>query len=356
MTTTTKAPSTALTSFVVGSRYMPVYIALLLLVIVAFLWAPTTLSSVTLRAVAPYGAVLGITALGQMLVIMTGGIDLSVPGTMSLAAVIMVGVGDGSNEQIAIAIATALAAAAVVGLVNGILIGGLKLNALIITLAVGLIVNGVVNRYGSTFPVQSPVPPGMSDWTSTRILGVSPIFWIGVGLTSVLIIGLRYAAIGRRFQAVGANPVASHVVGVRVTSNQILAYVVAAVFYATAGIGLAGLIRTPGVAVGSQYLLGPIAAVVIGGASLTGGLASPLSTFAAAFFLTGLNQMLRTMGLPTALQFVVFGLVIIGGMLVSGDRIVRGVEQLIRERRRDRSQTPTLLGPAEGRAWKEEGM
>jgi ribose transport system permease protein len=354
---TTKAPSAALTSFVVGSRYMPVYIALLLLVIVASVWAPATLGGVTLRAVAPYGAVLGIAALGQMLVVMTGGIDLSVPGTMSLAAVIMVGVGDGSNEHIWIAIATALAAAAVVGLVNGILIGGLKLNALIITLAVGLIVNGVVNRYGSTFPVQSPVPPGLSDWTSTRILGVSPIFSIGVGLTIVLIVGLRYAAIGRRFQAVGANPVASHVVGVRVTSNQILVYVVAAVFYAIAGVALAGLIRTPGVAVGSQYLLGPIAAVVIGGASLTGGLASPLSTFAAAFFLTGLNQMLRTMGLPTALQFVVFGLVIIGGMLVSGDRIVRGVEQLIRERGRPhRSQTPTLPGSAEGRAWKEEGM
>ncbi len=352
-----RAPSSALTSFVVGSRYMPVYIALLLLVVVASIWAPATLSGVALRAVAPYGAVLGIAALGQMLVIMTGGIDLSVPGTMSLAAVITVGVGDGSDERIWIAITTALAAAAVVGLVNGILIGGLKLNPLIITLAVGLIVIGVVNRYGSTFPVQSPVPPGMSDWTSARTLGVSPIFWIGVGLTFVLIVGLRYAAIGRRFQAVGANPVASHVVGVRVTVNQILVYVVAAVFYAIAGVALAGLIRTPGVAVGSTYLLGPIAAVVIGGASLTGGLASPLSTFAAALFLTGLNQMLRTMGLPTALQFVVFGLVIIGGMLVSGDRIVRAVEQLIRERRRpDRSQTPILTGSAGGRAWKEEGM
>src|SRR4026209_427449 len=178
MTTTTKTPSAALTSFVVGSRYLPVYIAALLLVIVALIAAPTTLSGVALRAVAPYGAVLGITALGQMLVVMTGGIDLSVPGTMSLAAVITVGVGDGSNEQIVVAIATAVAAAAIVGLVNGILIGGLKLNGLIITLAVGLIVVGVVNRYGSTFPVQSPVPPGLSEWTSARILGVSPIFWI----------------------------------------------------------------------------------------------------------------------------------------------------------------------------------
>jgi len=352
-----RAPSSALTSFVVGSRYLPVYIALLLLVVVASIWAPATLSGVALRAVAPYGAVLGIAALGQMLVIMTGGIDLSVPGTMSLAAVIVVGVGDGSNEHIWVAIATALAAAAVVGLVNGILIGGLKLNGLIITLAVGLIVVGVVNRYGSTFPVQSPVPTGLSDWTSTRILGVSPIFWIGVVLTILLIVGLRYTAVGRRFQAVGANPVASHVVGVRVTVNQILVYVVAAVFYAIAGVALAGLLRTPGVAVGSTYLLGPIAAVVIGGASLTGGLASPLSTFAAALFLTGLNQMLRTMGLPTALQFVVFGVVIIGGMLVSGDRIVRGVEHLLRERRRQGpSQGAILADSADGRAWKEEGM
>jgi ribose transport system permease protein len=352
-----RTPSSALTSFVVGSRYLPVYLALLLLVVVASIWAPATLSHVALRAVAPYGAVLGIAALGQMLVIMTGGIDLSVPGTMSLAAVIVVGVGDGSDERIWVAIATAVAAAAIVGLVNGILIGGLKLNGLIVTLAVGLIVVGRVNRYGSKFPVQSPVPKGLSEWTSTRILGVSPVFWVGVALTVLLIVGLRYTSIGRRFQGVGANPVASHVVGVRVTMNQILVYVVAAICYAIAGVALAGLIRTPGIAVGTQYLLGPIAAVVIGGASLTGGLASPLSTFAAALFLTGLNQMLRTMGLPTALQFVVFGVVIIGGMLVSGDRIVRGVEHLLRERRRgDAARSGVLAGSADGRAWKEEGM
>jgi ribose transport system permease protein len=80
--------------------------------------------------------------------------------------------------------------------------------------------------------------------------------------------------------------------------------------------------------------LGPIAAVVIGGAALTGGLASPVSTFAAAFFLAGLDRMMRVMALPTSLQYVVFGLVIIGGMLVSGDRIIKIVEQVLRERKR----------------------
>ncbi len=332
--TTRRAPSSALTSFVVASRYLPVYLAILLLLLVASIWAPATLRGPALSAIAPFGALLGIAALGQMLVIMTGGIDLSTPGTVTLAALIMVGVGEASDDRILLAMLVALAAGAAIGLVNGILIGGIKLNALIVTLAVGQVVAGVISRYVRTFPVQSAVPKAFSDWTSTRILGISPLFWIGVAVTLLLIVALRYTTIGRRFQVVGANPVASNVVGVRVTLNQILVYVVAAMLYAVVGIALAGLFRNPGVNIASSYLLGPIAAVVIGGASLTGGLASPLSTFAAAFFLTGLNQMMLTLRLPTALQFVVFGLVIIGGMLVSGDRIIKGVERVLRERRR----------------------
>lgn len=322
---------------------MPVYLAIALLLIVAAIWVPALLGGVALSAIAPYGALLAITALGQMLVIITGGIDLSVPGTLTLAAAIMVGVGGQSDENIPVAILAAIGTAALIGLVNGILIGGLKLNALIVTLAVGQVVIGVVNRYGRSFPVQAQVPAGWSRWTSTRIMGVSPVFWLGLVITVLLMVAFRYTAVGRRFQVVGANPVASHVLGVRVNINQISAYVVAAILYATAGVALAGLLRSPGLAAGATYLLGPIAAVVIGGASLTGGLASPLSTFAAAFFLTGLNQMMRTLGLPTALQFVVFGLVIIGGMLVSGDRIIKAVERVLRERRRsDRSESKTL--------------
>jgi ribose transport system permease protein len=344
-----RTTSSAVTAFVVASRYMPVYIAIALLVLVAAIWAPDTLGNVPLRAIAPLAAVLAIAALGQMLVIMTGGIDLSVPGTMSLAAVIMVGVGRQSDERVLTAILIAIGAAAVVGVVNGVLIGGLKLNPLIVTLAVGQIATGAVFRYGQTFPVQNPVPAGWSDWVTTRILGVSAVFWIGLALTIVLSLGLRYTSVGRKFQAVGANPVASHAMGVRVNLNQILAYVVAAVFYAAAALALAGLIRRPGAFVGTQYLLAPIAAVVIGGASLTGGQASGLSTFAAAVFLTGLNQMMRIMGLPTALQFVVFGLVIIGGMLVSGDRITRGVEHLLRQRRGpEPMQAATVGGPGDG--------
>ncbi len=332
--TTTRAPSSALTSFVVASRYMPVYLALTLLVIVAKIWAPATLTRAGLTSIALFGTFLAITALGQMLVIMTGGIDLSVPGTLTLGAIIMVGVGRQADDRIWFALLAAVGFAALVGLVNGLLIGGLKLNPLIVTLAVGQVVTGIVNRYHKTFAIQSSVPSGLPEFLNVRFLGVSRIFWIGVVITILLIIGFRYTTVGRRFQAVGANPVAALVSGLRVNLNQIAAYVVAAMLYSIAGVLIAALLRNPGVTIGAPYLLGPIAAVVIGGASLTGGLASPLSTWAAAFFLAGLNQMMRVMGLPTALQFVVFGLVIIGGMLVSGDRIIKGVEQLLRERRR----------------------
>ncbi|HEV8563945.1 MAG TPA: ABC transporter permease [Actinomycetota bacterium] len=344
-----RAPSSALTAFVVASRYLPVYFAIALLVLVASIWAPATLSGPALRAIAPFGTFLAITALGQMLVIMTGGIDLSVPGSFTLAAVITVGVGQASDDRLWTAIGVALVATAAVGLVNGILIGAVGLNALIVTLAVGQIVSGIAFRYYSTNAIQTPVPSGLSAWTSTRFLGVTRTFWVGVAITLALIVIFRFTTPGRRFQVVGANPTASWIAGLRVNLNQVSAYVVAAVLYGVAGILLASFLRTPNITIGAPYLLGPIAAVVIGGASLTGGLASPLSTWAAAFFLAGLNQMMRVMGLPTALQFVVFGLVIIGGMLVSGDRIIRGVEHALRRRRPDLAETPAIVSSSEGR-------
>ncbi len=177
---------------------------------------------------------------------------------------------------------------------------------------------------------------------------------LGRGLTLALIVIFRFTTPGRRFQVVGANPTASWIAGLRVNLNQVSAYVVAAVLYAVAGILLASFLRTISITIGAPYLLGPIAAVVIGGASLTGGLASPLSTWAAAFFLAGLTQMMRVMGLPTALQFVVFGLVIVGGMLVSGDRIIRGVEQVLRERKRLDVVEAGTVDPSDRSAMRKE--
>jgi ribose transport system permease protein len=121
---------------------------------------------------------------------------------------------------------------------------------------------------------------------------------------------------------VGANPRAAWIAGINVRRHVVFAYVGAGVLYGAAGILLAALIRSPSIDLGNPYLLGPIAAVVIGGASLAGGLASATSTWVAAFALTLLSQMLRVRGLSSALQYAVYGAAIAAGMVISGDRIV----------------------------------
>jgi ribose transport system permease protein len=318
------------TSAVIASRYIPVWIANVLLILVILVIAPATLSAAAFTAVLPYTSFLAIVSLGQMLVIMTGGIDLSVPSVMTLAAMLIVGVANGSNDKLGLAILVALAASCLVGLVNGLLVGVLKLNAVIVTLAVGQVVRGVTITVSSRLANGSPVPEGLSTWATEQFLSVSWIFWIGLAVTLILVVLLRYTEIGRKFQSVGANPLAAWIVGIRINTYIVFTYVAAGLLYGLGGILLAGFLRTPSLSLGDPYLLAPIAAVVIGGASLTGGLASAISTWGAAFFLTLLSQMLRVLHLSSALQFVAFGIAIIGGMVISGDRIITLVEGLLR--------------------------
>ncbi len=321
--------SSFFTSAVIASRYIPVWIANVLLVLVAFVIVPATLSRASFSAVLPLTSFLAIAALGQMLVIMTGGIDLSVPGIMTLAAMVTVGVAGGSDDRLALAIVTSLGVSSLLGLVNGLFIGVLKLNALIVTLAIGQVIRGVTLAYAAGVANEAAVPESLSTWATGQFLSAGWIFWVGIIVTLLLVLLLRFTEAGRRFQSVGANPLAAWIAGIHVNLYVVFAYVAAGLLYGLAGILLAGFIRSPSLSLGTPYLLAPIAAVVIGGASLTGGLASAISTWGAAFFLTLLSQMLRVLGLPSALQFVAFGAAIIGGMIVSGDRLVRVVEHLL---------------------------
>jgi len=322
-------PSSILTSIVIASRYISIWIALALLLLAAYFIAPETLTRVSFSAVLPLTSFLAITALGQMLVIMTGGIDLSIPGTMTLAAMVLVGTAGASDDKLIYAIVMSVAVSGLIGLVNGFFVGVLKLNPLIVTLAVGQIVNGITIRYVRGIAGESAVPARFSTWITVQFLGANSIFWMAVITTLLLVLFFRYIESGRKFQSVGANPHAAWILGIRVDAYIVFAYIAASLLYGLGGILLAGFIRSPSLTFGVPYLLGPIAAVVIGGASLTGGLASSISTWGGAFFLTLLSQMLRVLGLPTALQFVVFGAAIIGGMVISGDRIVTVIENLL---------------------------
>jgi ribose/xylose/arabinose/galactoside ABC-type transport system permease subunit len=322
---------------------VPVWLATgTLLVIIQFV-SPETLSKSSLTSgVLPFMTFLAVAALGEMLVIMMGGIDLCIPGVIVLVANVVVGVGAGNDSNLPVAIIVCLACSAFIGLVNGLLVGIAGLNPLIVTLAVGQIVIGVTVGYARTMANESAVPPGLSSWAVRDFGGISSIFWLGIGLTIVLALVLRYTTVGRRFQIVGANSRAAWFAGIRVQRYVVCAYVAAAVLYGVAGILLAAFIRSPSIDLGDPYLLGPIAAVVIGGASLAGGLASVTSTWVAAFALTVLSQMLRVLGLSTAWQYAVYGAAIAGGMVISGERIVGVIGGLLQ-----RERVKAWIGPSE---------
>jgi ribose/xylose/arabinose/galactoside ABC-type transport system permease subunit len=334
-------------NLLIGSGFLPVWLASGALLVIAEIIAPETLSSSSLTSgVLPFMTFLAVASLGQMLVIMTGGIDLCVPGVIVLVANLMVGVGKGEDSRIAQAIVVCLAWSAVIGLFNGLLVAVGGLNPLIVTLAVGQIVNGVTVGYARTIANESAAPPGFSSWTINEFLGVSWMFWVGVFLTVALALGLRGTTVGRRFQIVGANRRAAWIAGVHVQRYVVLAYVIASVLYGVAGILLVGFIRSPSIDLGNPYLLGPIAAVVIGGASLAGGLASVTSVWVAAFALTFLSQMLRVLGLSTAWQYMVYGAAIAAGLVISGDRIAGVVGAVLQ---RDRVRAFIGAGDDDGR-------
>ena len=122
--------------------------------------------------------------------------------------------------------------------------------------------------------------------------------------------------VGRRFVAVGASPAAAHAAGVRVKAYEVATYVFASITYGAAGILVAGFLETPGISAGNNYLLPTIAAVVLGGTSLVGGVGSVVATGGGALFLTQLDQVVRGMGYGTAVQYIIQGLIIALGMAV----------------------------------------
>jgi ribose transport system permease protein len=316
----------------VGARFYPIWIATGVLAVVAAIIAPDALQSTSWAFVLPYMTILAVAALGQMLVVMHAGIDLSTPGVMFLGGYLIVGVGHQSNNRLALAILACLGLGALVGLVNGILVGILQLNPLIVTLAVGQIVFAEGLRYSKGL-AETDVPSRLSDFAQNRPVGIiSLVVWVGAGITLAVALLLRYTAPGRRFQAVGANPRAAWMAGVRVRAHVVLAYTAAGTLYALAAVLLAGVRISVDPAFGAAYLLAPIAAVVIAGASLSGGLASGTSTWVAALALTLLSQMLIILGISAGWQFVVFGAAIIVGMLISGDRIASLLGRLLRPR------------------------
>jgi ribose transport system permease protein len=297
-------------------RFVAIWIAMLGLIVFSAIVAPRSLLPSTFLAIIPLAAFLALAAIGEALVIISRGIDLSIPAIITLSSTIILGFSRGHDTALAMAVVGALLFATAIGFTNGFLVAVLKLNALIVTLAVGAITTGATLWYRESLPQESRVPPGMAEWGDARFLGFNISVWVTTALVVVLTIVLRKTTIGRRFLAVGANPRAAWIVGINAAVYQIAAFTVAGFLYGVAGILLSAFIRNPTLRVGEPYLLAPIAAAVLGGTAVTGGIGSMVAVAGAALFLTQLGQMLKMLGLSSASEFVIEGIAIVIGMAV----------------------------------------
>ena len=310
-----RPPRSAVTSGApIQLRFLAIWIGLLVLVALGAVVVPRSLLPSTFLAIIPLAAFLTICSVGEALVIMSRGIDLSIPAVITLSSTVVLGISAGRDANLLAAIIGAL----LIGAVNGILISIFELNALIVTLAVGAMTSGATLWYRDALPAEARVPPLMASSGDARLFGLNISVWVAAALIVILTIVLRKTPMGRRFCAAGANPRAAWVAGVNVSSHKLAAYIAAGLFYGIVGILLSAFIRNPTLRVGEPYLLAPIAAAVLGGTAISGGIGSMIAVSGAALFLTQLGQMLKMLGLSSALQYIIEGVAIAFGVALAG--------------------------------------
>jgi ribose transport system permease protein len=269
VTNNSDRPTRSLSASVFSASLLRSSGGILLVTILLFLLSwfvqPESLGSAALSGMIPFASILAIVALGQTLVIQQGGIDLSVPGIVSLSGVIVSYYSSNepgmSGSTLGSAVFYAIAAALIAGLVNGLLVAYARVAPIVATLGMNAVLYGFDVGVSGGTPVQ--VPESLSQFVDYKIFGVSTLAYIAVGVTIVLTFLVKKTVFGRRFEAVGANPRTARAAGVLASRYQLAAYAGASVLYCMAGIFLGGLMHLPSAFQGDSYLMPSIAAVVL---------------------------------------------------------------------------------------------
>lgn len=284
---------------------------LVVLVLVTGIIQPSYLSASGLRNTVLLAAPLGIMAGAQTILMLTGGIDLSV-GMIATAAA-YVAAHQSPNGSLA-AIALGLLVGLLAGAVNGVGVGVFRVNPIIMTLAMSAILVGLFTALsftvlqGSTTVSEFISTLGGGSFLGNRI-PYNALVWAGVSI--LIVYGLRRTGYGRLLYAIGDNPVAARLAGVRSWQVLIAAYAIAGVLAALAGILLAGRTGAVDLQLAVSFLLPSVAAAVIGGTSIFGGIGSYSGTILGALILGVLATMLTFLNAGQAIQQIVYGSIVL---------------------------------------------
>ncbi|WP_322410041.1 ABC transporter permease [Microbacterium invictum] len=287
----------------VSKGLMTMAASTVVLVVLGFALAPSSVAPGAVLGMLPFASVLAIVGLGQMLVVQQGGIDLSVPGAVSLAVVLSTHIPNENDALLVPAILAVYAWAVGAGLLNGFMVGRLGLNPIIATLGTNALLFGAV--LGISGGIPRTTTRLLSSIAGGRTAGIPHAVLIAAVVLVVVALLVKRTVAGRRFEAVGSNPAAARATGLRYRTHRGAAYLWAQLLFATAGILLAGITNQPTAFQGNTYLLTSVAVVVLGGTSLLGGRGYPVATVAAALFLSQLDQFVLALGVPFAVRTLV---------------------------------------------------
>lgn len=275
---------------------------------------PVFLSGANAKVVLTQTVVVGLGALGMTLIIVSGGIDLSAGSVVALGSVAAARLIERGHSEAAV-IALTVLTGGLVGLTNGGIIAGLRMLPFIVTLGMMTLVRGLAKWISDNQVVTPPKAPAidalMAREKAQQFFPLPPGVWITLGLALVMVVVLRRTIFGRRVFALGSNEATARLCGIRVGLNKTAIYALAGLFF-----GLAGLMQyarltvgDPSVAVGLE--LDIIAAVVIGGASLSGGVGSIGGSMIGALMMAVLRNGSSQIGWPTYMQEIIIGIVIV---------------------------------------------
>ncbi len=289
-------------------KFLP-FATLIALFIALTIATPHFLTVINLSSVARQTAVINIMALGMTLVIITGGIDLSVGSMLGISGLfgcmaIQVG------QPIALGIVIGIATGCLCGLLNGLMITGLRINPFIVTLGTLEAYRGLALVVSKGLPVHG-MPDAFSFLGDGNLLGIPFSLWVLGACAIVMHFVLENTKLGRYAFAIGSNPSAAYYAGVPINFHLTAVYAIAGLLTGLAGMIEASRLMTGQPTAGIGYELQAIAAVVIGGGSLQGGEGSVVGTLIGAFIMGLLSNGSDLLGINPYWQQVVIGGVII---------------------------------------------
>jgi ribose transport system permease protein len=257
---------------------------------------------------------LGITAIGQTFVILVASIDLSVASLISATAVLASVVMDGSPAMIVPAVLAALVLGGVVGVTNGLVVSGLKVNPLIATLGMSLIIQGCLSAFVSNFAGEVPAEFQIFAYGEVGPFPVALLFLIALAVIGWAV--LKYTKFGSDMYAVGGNDEAARFAGIKTGRIVVLSHVICSVCAAIAGLYLASRLRSGAPWIGSDgvYDLESIAVVVIGGTVLAGGRGGIWGTMAGMLIFSLIDSVFNIAGVDSFAKQVLRGIIIVAAV------------------------------------------